>query len=99
MAFSTVNLDRTETGTFRSIGPKLTLELETGDFSQLGQRFGASIFLDMDSALREHPEIVKRHFGTIIPPADNKFAALNTSVWSGGSFTSPAGRVYWGLCP
>jgi len=40
----------------------------------------------MDSALKEQPEIVKRYFGTIIPPADNKFAALNTSVWSGGSF-------------
>ena len=44
------------------------------------------IFLDMDSALKEHPEIVKRYFATLIPPADNKFAALNTSVWSGGSF-------------
>ncbi len=44
------------------------------------------IFLDMDSALREHEEIVRQHFGTIIPPADNKFAALNSAVWSGGSF-------------
>jgi len=44
------------------------------------------IFLDMDSALKEQPEIVKRYFGTVIPPADNKFAALNTAVWSGGSF-------------
>ena len=44
------------------------------------------IFLDMDSALKEQPEVVKRYFGTVIPPADNKFAALNTSVWSGGSF-------------
>ncbi len=44
------------------------------------------IFLDMDTALKEQPEMVKRYFGTIIPPADNKFAALNTSVWSGGSF-------------
>ncbi len=44
------------------------------------------IFLDMDSGLREHPEIVKKYFGTIIPPADNKFAALNSAVWSGGSF-------------
>ncbi len=44
------------------------------------------IFLDMDTALKEQPEIVKRYFGTVIPPADNKFAALNTSVWSGGSF-------------
>ena len=44
------------------------------------------IFTDMDSGLREHPEIVKRWFGTVIPPEDNKFAALNTAVWSGGSF-------------
>ncbi|MBI4003720.1 MAG: Fe-S cluster assembly protein SufB [Candidatus Omnitrophica bacterium] len=44
------------------------------------------IFLDMDTALKEQPETVKRYFGTIIPPADNKFAALNTAVWSGGSF-------------
>lgn len=44
------------------------------------------IFLDMDSGLREHPDIVKRYFGTVIPAADNKFAALNSSVWSGGSF-------------
>jgi Fe-S cluster assembly protein SufB len=40
----------------------------------------------MDTALREHPDIVRRYFGTIIPPNDNKFAALNTAVWSGGSF-------------
>ncbi len=44
------------------------------------------IFLDMDSGLREHPEIIKEYFGTVIPSADNKFAALNTAVWSGGSF-------------
>ena len=44
------------------------------------------IFTDMDTALREHPEIVRRFFGKIIPPADNKFAALNSAVWSGGSF-------------
>lgn len=44
------------------------------------------IFLDMDSALREHPDLVREYFGTIIPSHDNKFAALNTAVWSGGSF-------------
>ena len=44
------------------------------------------IFCDMDTALREHPDIVKEYFGKFIPPADNKFAALNSSVWSGGSF-------------
>ncbi len=44
------------------------------------------VFLDMDSGLREYPEIVKKHFGSIIPINDNKFSALNTAVWSGGSF-------------
>ncbi len=44
------------------------------------------IFLDMDAALREYPEMVKEYFGTVIPAADNKYAALNTAVWSGGSF-------------
>ena len=44
------------------------------------------IFTDTDSALRDYPELFKEYFGTVIPPADNKFAALNTAVWSGGSF-------------
>ena len=44
------------------------------------------LFTDMDSALRDYPDLVKEHFGTIIPSNDNKFAALNTAVWSGGSF-------------
>src|ERR1700753_1294401 len=44
------------------------------------------IFLDTDTALKEHPDLFKEYFGTVIPPGDNKFAALNTSVWSGGSF-------------
>jgi Fe-S cluster assembly protein SufB len=44
------------------------------------------LFLDTDTALREHPEVFQEYFGTVIPVGDNKFAALNTSVWSGGSF-------------
>jgi Fe-S cluster assembly protein SufB len=44
------------------------------------------IFTDMDSALRDYPELVKEYFGTVIPSSDNKFAALNSAVWSGGSF-------------
>ena len=44
------------------------------------------LFLDMDSGLKEYPEIVKEYFGTVIPASDNKFSALNTAVWSGGSF-------------
>ena len=50
------------------------------------------LFMDMDSAVRDHPDIVQRYFGTVIPPGDNKFAALNSAVWSGGSFVYvPAG--------
>ncbi len=44
------------------------------------------VFMDTDTALKEHPEIFREHFGTIIPANDNKLAALNTAVWSGGSF-------------
>jgi len=44
------------------------------------------IFLDTDTGLREHGELFREYFGSVIPPGDNKFAALNTAVWSGGSF-------------
>ncbi len=44
------------------------------------------VFLDMDTGLKEYPEIVEKYFGSVISSADNKFSALNTSVWSGGSF-------------
>jgi Fe-S cluster assembly protein SufB len=44
------------------------------------------IFTDTDTAVREHPELLREYFGKIIPPEDNKFAALNSAVWSGGSF-------------
>ncbi|CAL8976950.1 hypothetical protein CELL_02445 [Cellulomonas sp. T2.31MG-18] len=44
------------------------------------------VFLDTDTGLKEYPEIFEQYFGSVIPPGDNKFASLNTSVWSGGSF-------------
>jgi len=49
------------------------------------ERLGV-LFCDMDTAVREYPDLVKKYFGTVIPPNDNKFAALNSAVWSGGSF-------------
>ena len=50
------------------------------------------IFMDMDSGLREHEDIVRQYWATVIPPNDNKLAALNSAVWSGGSFVYvPAG--------
>ncbi|MFH0713576.1 MAG: Fe-S cluster assembly protein SufB [Candidatus Micrarchaeota archaeon] len=44
------------------------------------------IFLPMEEAVKKHPALVKKYFGTIVPASDNKFAALNTALWSGGSF-------------
>ncbi|MDA1009991.1 MAG: Fe-S cluster assembly protein SufB [Chloroflexi bacterium] len=44
------------------------------------------LFLGMDQGLREHPELVQEYFGTLVPAGDNRFAALNSAVWSGGSF-------------
>jgi len=44
------------------------------------------LFLDTDQALKDHPELFKKYFAKVIPPEDNKFAALNSAVWSGGSF-------------
>ncbi len=44
------------------------------------------VFMGTDQGLKEYPEIFRKHFGTVVPPEDNKFAALNSAVWSGGSF-------------
>src|SRR2546429_6584431 len=55
------------------------------------------LFCDMDTALRDHPDLVKEYFGTIIPPNDNKFASLNSAVWSGGSFIYLPPGVHVGI--
>src|SRR5690242_15195033 len=57
-------------------------------YHQINEQLEAQgvIFMDTDTALREHPEIFEQYFGSVIPPGDNKFASLNTAVWSGGSF-------------
>lgn len=52
------------------------------------------IFLDTDSALKEFPEIFREYFGKVVPYNDNKFAALNTAVWSGGSFIYVPPKVH-----
>jgi len=57
------------------------------------------IFTDTDTAVREHSELLREYFGKIIPPSDNKFAALNSAVWSGGSFiyVPPGVHIEWPL--
>jgi Fe-S cluster assembly protein SufB len=68
-------------------GVKAQFESEVvyGSLKEDLQRQGV-IFTDTDSAVREHPQLVRKYFATVIPPDDNKFAALNSAVWSGGSF-------------
>ena len=57
-------------------------------YHQVNEKLEAQgvIFTDMDTALREHEDLLKEYWATVIPPADNKLAALNSAVWSGGSF-------------
>jgi Fe-S cluster assembly protein SufB len=52
------------------------------------------IFVDTDTAIREYPDLVREYIGTVVPPQDNKFAALNSAVWSGGSFIYVPKGVY-----
>ena len=64
-------------------------------YHQVNEKLEAQgvIFTDMDTALREHEDLLQEYWATIIPPNDNKLAALNSAVWSGGSFVYvPAGR-------
>jgi Fe-S cluster assembly protein SufB len=63
-------------------------------YHQVNEKLEAQgvIFTDMDTALREHEDLLRKYFATVIPPNDNKLAALNSAVWSGGSFVYvPAG--------
>jgi Fe-S cluster assembly protein SufB len=57
-------------------------------YHQVNEKLEAQgvIFTDMDTALREHEDLIREHWATVIPPNDNKLAALNSAVWSGGSF-------------
>ena len=65
--------------------PSTSRRSSTTRCARTSQKQGV-IFLDTDSGVREYPDLVKQYFGTIIPANDNKFAALNSAVWSGGSF-------------
>lgn len=89
--FDRLGIPEAEKKFLAGVGAQYESEVVYHNLKESLKKLGV-VFLDMDSALREYPEIVKQHFGTIIPPGDNKFAALNSAVWSGGSFVFvPAG--------
>ena len=67
------------------VGAQYESEVVYHNLKEEWEKLGV-LFLDTDTALREHPDLVREYFGTVVPPEDNKFAALNSAVWSGGSF-------------
>ncbi|MCW5880371.1 MAG: Fe-S cluster assembly protein SufB, partial [Anaerolineae bacterium] len=67
------------------VGAQYESEVVYHSLQEKWQKLGV-IFVDTDTAVAEYPDLVKKYFSTIIPANDNKFAALNTAVWSGGSF-------------
>ncbi len=73
------------------VGAQYESEMVYHSLKEEWERQGV-IFLDSDTGLQEHPELFKEHFATVVPPEDNYFAAVNSAVWSGGSFVYiPAG--------
>ncbi len=73
------------------VGAQYESEMVYHNLKEVWEQKGV-IFLDSDTGLQEHPELFKEHFATVVPPEDNYFAAVNSAVWSGGSFVYvPAG--------
>ncbi|HEU4793796.1 MAG TPA: Fe-S cluster assembly protein SufB [Nitrolancea sp.] len=83
--FDKLGIPQAERKFLAGVGAQYESEVVYHSLREDLQKMGV-LFLDMDGALREYPDLVKQYFGTIIPPNDNKFAALNSAVWSGGSF-------------
>ncbi|MDK9698537.1 MAG: Fe-S cluster assembly protein SufB [bacterium] len=83
--FDKLGIPEAEKQMLAGVGAQYDSEVVYHNLKDQWEKLGVT-FLDMDSGLREFPELVKEHFGKLIPPSDNKFAALNSAVWSGGSF-------------
>jgi Fe-S cluster assembly protein SufB len=83
--FEKLGIPEAERKFLAGVGAQYESEVVYHSLREEWEKLGV-IFLDTDSGLKEYPELYKQYFSTIIPAADNKFAALNTAVWSGGSF-------------
>jgi len=83
--FERLGIPEAERKFLAGVGAQYDSEVVYHSLREEWQKIGV-IFVDMDTGLREHEELVREYFATIIPAADNKFAALNSAVWSGGSF-------------
>lgn len=83
--FEKIGIPEAERKFLAGVGAQYDSEVVYHSISKMLEDKGV-IFVDTDTAVKKYPELVRKYFGTIIPAADNKFAALNTAVWSGGSF-------------
>lgn len=83
--FDRLGIPEAERKFLAGVGAQYDSEVVYHSLRQEWEKLGV-IFLDMDTGLREHEDLVREYFATLIPAADNKFAALNSAVWSGGSF-------------
>ncbi|MDQ5850558.1 MAG: Fe-S cluster assembly protein SufB [Chloroflexota bacterium] len=89
--FEKLGIPEAERKFLAGVGAQYESEVVYHSLREEWEKLGV-IFLDTDSGLREYPDVFKEYFGTVVPAADNKYAALNTAVWSGGSFVYvPAG--------
>src|SRR6266498_3569407 len=83
--FERLGIPEAERKFLAGVGAQYDSEVVYHSLKEDLERLGV-IFVSPDQALREYPDLMQEYFGTVIPPEDNKFAALNTAVWSGGSF-------------
>jgi Fe-S cluster assembly protein SufB len=83
--FSRLGIPQAEQKFLAGVGAQYESEMVYKKLKKQWQDQGV-LFLDMETAVQDYPELVKRYFATVIPAHDNKFAALNSAVWSGGSF-------------
>ncbi len=83
--FEKLGIPEAERAFLAGVGAQYDSEVVYHSVKEELQKIGV-VFMGTDQALKEYPEIFKEHFGTVVPPEDNKFSALNSAVWSGGSF-------------
>ena len=83
--FDKIGIPEAEKKFLAGVGAQYDSEVVYHSISKMLEKKGV-IFTDTDTALQKYPEMFQQYFGTVIPAGDNKFAALNSAVWSGGSF-------------
>jgi Fe-S cluster assembly protein SufB len=83
--FERLGVPQAEKGMLAGVSAQYESEVIYKRIQEYWQKKGV-VFLDTETGLKEYPELFEKYFGTVIPPHDNKFAALNSAVWSGGSF-------------